>query len=107
MVICRYDLSFKYVLGDALGAGVSADVYKATSTLSDEEVAIKVFKDATSAGTHAAATEYLCAMRAAGHAALEYHSIAFMNGKPALVMDLALMSLDKWIKVSCKLVLLS
>ena len=96
---CRYDLSYKYILGHALGEGVSADVYKATCILTDEEVAIKVFKDATSAGTHAAATEYLCAMRAAGAYALEYHSVAFMNGKPALVMDLASMSLDKWIKV--------
>lgn len=96
---CRYDLSYKYVLGSVLGSGVSADVYQATSIATDEDVAIKVFKDATRAGTHAAATEYLCAMRAASPCALEYHSVAFMNGKPALVMDLASMSLDKWIKV--------
>lgn len=96
---CRYDLSYKYILGPALGEGLSANVYKATSVLTDQEVAIKVFKDATSAGTHAAATEYLCAMRAASPNALEYHTVAFMNEKPALVMDLATMSLDVWIKV--------
>lgn len=99
LLLCRYDLSYKYILGRALGSGVSADVYHAKAIVTDEEVAIKVFKDATSAGIHAAATEYLCATRSAGPCALEYHSVAFMNGKPALVMDLASTSLDVWIKV--------
>lgn len=68
--------------------------------MTGERVAIKVFKESGSLALHQAATEYVCATRAAGPYALEYHSLAFMNGKPAIVMELANMSLDKYIKVS-------
>lgn len=64
-----------------------------------ERVAIKIFGDSRSETIHAACAEFVCAMRSAGSGALPYTEVAFLHGKPALVMELGESSLDAWIKV--------
>lgn len=96
---CRSDLAYSYDLCETLGAGASAEVHRATHVASDEEVAIKVFTDSRSDTIHAACTEFVCAIRSAGPGALEYKELAFYKGKPALVMELGVQSLDAFIRV--------
>jgi Protein kinase domain len=73
-------------------------VYEATHIITGDVVAIKVFSDCRAETVHAACAEFVCAMRSAGPSALQYHELAFLNGKPALVMELGEQCLDKWIK---------
>ena len=97
--LCRSDLAFRYDLCDKLGAGASAEVFRAMHVASDGEVAIKIFTDSRSDTIHAACTEFVCAMRSAGPSALDYKELAFYKGKPALVMELGVQSLDVFIRV--------
>jgi Protein kinase domain len=73
-------------------------VFQAQHIITDEVVAIKVFLDSKSETIHAACAEFVCAMRSAGPSALQYHELAFLKGKPALVMELGEQCLDKWIR---------
>jgi hypothetical protein len=94
----RHDLSFTYTLMRPLGSGVSAGVFQAEHGLTGDVVAIKIFTSSDSSAMHAAATEYICAIRSAGPSTLEYRALAFMDGKPAIVMELCYQALDAWIK---------
>jgi serine/threonine protein kinase len=97
--LCRSDLAFNYELGRLLGEGASAKVFQATHVTSGEIVAIKVFTDSKPETIHAACTEFVCAMRSAGPSALRYQELAFLKGRPALIMELGVQCLDAWIKV--------
>ena len=96
--MCRSDLAFNYKLGRKLGAGASAEVFEATHIITDNQVAIKVFTDSRSETIHAACAEFVCAMRSASPSALQYFELAFLKGKPALVMELGEQALEDWIK---------
>ena len=96
---CRSDLTFTYEIGPRLGEGASAEVFRATNIQTGANVAIKVFSDNKSETIHAACAEFVCAMRSAGASALAYHELAFLRGKPALVMELGERCLDSWIRV--------
>ena len=95
----RSDLAFNYKLGRRLGAGASAEVFQAKHIITDDLVAIKVFTDSRSETIHAACAEFVCAMRSASPSALQYFELAFLKGKPALVMELGQQALEDWIKV--------
>lgn len=99
LAIRRHDLSYTYVLSTKLGVGASAEVWAAEHRLTEEVAAIKVFLSTGSDAIHAAATEFVCAMRSSSPHALEYRTLAFIDGKPALVMEMAEVALDDWIQV--------
>lgn len=88
-----------YICGRTLGSGGSGTVFLGTDSETGKDVAIKVFADASSIGMQAAATEYECAVSSAGPNTLKHYSLALMNGQPALIMELASISLHDWIQV--------
>eukprot|EP00892_Ulva_mutabilis_P006173 jgi/Ulvmu1/3928/UM018_0151.1 len=98
MHLARHDLAYTYVLSEKLGTGASAEVWAAEHRLTEEVAAIKMFLSTGSDAIHAAATEFVCAMRSSSPHSLEYRTLAFMDGKPALVMEMAAIALDAWIQ---------
>ena len=104
---CRHDLAYTYILSTKLGTGASAEVWAAEHRLTEEVVAIKIFLSTGSEAIHAAATEFVCAMRSSSPHALQYRTLAFIDGKPALVMELAEVALDGWIQVRLPLPLVA
>lgn len=87
------------MLSTKLGVGASAEVWAAEHRLTEEIAAIKVFLSTGSEAIHAAATEFVCAMRSSSPHALEYRTLAFIDGAPALVMEMAEVALSDWIQV--------
>lgn len=99
-VSCRREISAEYINWSILATGGTSTVYLATHKETGQDAAIKVFTENRNSDTlTAAATEYNCAVRSAGAHTLVHNGLALMRGQPALVTDLACMTLSDWIQV--------
>lgn len=78
---------------------MSATVHRAIHQEIGQGAALKVFDDASSIGIQAAKTEFECGVRAAGYHVIDHYSLALMNGRPTIVMELAEQSLHSWMQV--------